>query len=40
MDREKDSLLKKEAAIVLGADGFCIEEIWNGRSHVASLRHS
>jgi hypothetical protein len=40
MDREKDSLLTKEAAILLGVDGFCsVEEIQDGQSHVASLRH-
>jgi len=31
MDREKDSLLTKEAAIVVGVDGFCsVEEIQEG----------
>jgi len=31
MDREKDSLLTKEAAIIRGADGFCsVEEIQEG----------
>jgi hypothetical protein len=36
MDREKYSPLAKEAAIVLGVDGFCnVEEIQDGRS----LRH-